>query len=142
MPIEDALMDQDRCPARNHKSAKAKGYHYFAIQYYGVCYSGPTTTNPHSLSQVTNFCTTYNYQECEPTSELPCVGRNLTNFVYHLEEGNGETQTDDDETRTDNVKTRTNYNEKRSGEEETRTDDDETRTDDNRTRTERRKKNG
>ncbi|XP_048577623.1 uncharacterized protein LOC5512855 isoform X2 [Nematostella vectensis] len=135
---EDALMDQDTCPARNHKvncyvddannkalpeilfqdrsehspkyggelidwhnwdfyikrlvcrcaqSAKAKGYHYFAIQYYGVCYSSPTTTNPHSLSQVTNFCTTYNYQECEPTSELPCVGRNLTNFVYHLEEG-------------------------------------------------------
>ena len=84
-----------RCAA----AAKEKKFTHFAIQEYGECLSGPDvrkTYNQQGEETAFRFrpdtkpwvgCMDTDYKQCKQPSPT-CIGQELTNFVYGLENGN------------------------------------------------------
>ncbi|EDO41073.1 predicted protein [Nematostella vectensis] len=76
-----------RLVCRCAKAAKAKGYRFFAIQFFGECYSGPNMENPFTPRSRSKKCYTNGYKRCDSMDDAPCVGGSFRDFVYQLEEG-------------------------------------------------------
>ena len=84
-----------RCAA----ATREKKYTHFAIQEYGECLSGPDvrkTYNQQGKETAFRFrpdtkpwvgCMDTDYKQCKQPSST-CIGQELTNFVYGLENGN------------------------------------------------------
>merc|ERR1712142_72 len=65
------------------KAAKAKGWKYFGLQFFGECWSGPSL-NP-ARDGPSDKCIGTNYKPCidnDPTRQ--CVGKAFTNYVYKI----------------------------------------------------------
>ena len=83
-----------RCAA----ATKEKKFTHFAIQEYGECLSGPgvaKTYNQQGEEKTFRFrpddkpwigCMDTDYKQCKQPS-VTCIGQELTNFVYGLENG-------------------------------------------------------
>lgn len=65
-------------------AAKAKGWKYFGLQFYGECWSGPSL-NPERDGASTE-CIGNNYKACDHNSETECIGKAFTNYVYKIKE--------------------------------------------------------
>ena len=57
--------------------AKRKGYSFFAIQFYGECWSGPGSENTYAKHGSSTRC----------TLKAPLVGKRRANYVYMLTTG-------------------------------------------------------
>jgi len=57
--------------------AKRKGYSFFAIQFYGECWSGPDSENTYAKHGSSSRC----------TRKAPLVGKQRANYVYMLTTG-------------------------------------------------------
>ncbi|EDO40033.1 predicted protein [Nematostella vectensis] len=74
------------------KLAKAKGYSYFALQFYGECWSGPTPTGKEyaKYGKSENCASTeidahkQAIKKCEKGNRF-CSGKQWSNYVYHIE---------------------------------------------------------
>ncbi|KAM7448396.1 hypothetical protein ABFA07_003559 [Porites harrisoni] len=67
------------------KKAKAKGWTFFGLQFYGECWSGENVQNTFSIDGPIRTCTDQCFQPCQMYSKF-CVGQNFANFVYKLKE--------------------------------------------------------
>ena len=67
------------------KAAKAKGWKYFGLQFYGECWSGPST-NP-GRDGPSQKCIGTNYKPCNDGADMQCIGKTITNYVYEIAPG-------------------------------------------------------
>ena len=65
------------------EKAKVKKYKFFALQFYGECWSGPSLKDiqKHGPS---NDCITGKYKPCVEAAAGLCTGKDSTNFIYEL----------------------------------------------------------
>ncbi|KAL9965240.1 hypothetical protein ACROYT_G029011 [Oculina patagonica] len=64
------------------KKAKAEGYTFFGLQYYGECWASKEFT--FNIDGIADGCTSTNHEPC--TYESPvCVGEDYSLFVYNLQ---------------------------------------------------------
>merc|ERR1719230_11678 len=64
------------------KKAKANGWKYFGLQFYGECWSGPSL-NP-ARDGTSKECIGTDYKACNDKSDTECIGKAFTNYVYKL----------------------------------------------------------
>jgi len=64
------------------KAAKAKGWRYFGLQFYGECWSGPSL-NP-GRDGPSQKCIGTNYKPCNDDADMQCIGKAFTNYVYKI----------------------------------------------------------
>lgn len=57
-----------------------KGYEYFSVQFYGECFGGKDAGKTYSKYGKSGYCWFFNSQNGH------AVGRDLTNFVYHIQQ--------------------------------------------------------
>lgn len=55
-----------------------KGYEYFSVQFYGECFGGKDAGKTYSKYGKSGYCWFFDSQNGH------AVGRDLTNFVYHI----------------------------------------------------------
>lgn len=75
----DAVINTMLCECA--KKAKAKGYEYFGLQYYGECWSGPGAK--YGRDGISKDCVGGDFKPCHDGEY--CVGKAHTNYVYKLE---------------------------------------------------------
>ena len=71
---------------RCYEKAKAKGFEYFSIRYWGECWGGKDLKNLESAltnpSRKSSSCHSINYKECNLSSETECAGQVDTEYLY------------------------------------------------------------
>jgi len=65
------------------EAAKQGGYNYFAIQFWGECWTGNDTTVNYNRNGMSTNCRNEGFDECKCNS-YNCVGMAYTNYVYKL----------------------------------------------------------
>merc|ERR1719450_1818193 len=64
-------------------AAQKRGDNYFAIQFYGECWSGNDTDTHYNRNGVSTHCVNEEFKSCQCNS-YNCVGKAYTNYVYKL----------------------------------------------------------
>jgi len=63
-----------------YRLTKERGHRYFGLQFWGECWSGPAL-NFHRDGPSTK-CVNSAYQACDVESQIECVGKAFTNYIY------------------------------------------------------------
>jgi len=66
------------------EKAKSLNYQFFGLQFYGECWSGPTSK--FFRDGVSQKCIGNDYKPCVKNAETECIGGPFTNFIYKIVE--------------------------------------------------------
>jgi len=74
--------------------AKARGHKVFALQFYGECWSGKDALYLFARdgSADNEDCVGIDYQKCDDYAETECVGKAFRNYIYKIDENNGNAE--------------------------------------------------
>ena len=71
---------------RCNMKATQLNYSYFALQFYGECWTGPTPSDIKRYGPSKN-CVSGSYHACNQSSAMECTGLAWTNYVYEVVKG-------------------------------------------------------
>jgi len=64
--------------------ARELNYKFFGLQFYGECWSGPTTK--FFRDGASKDCVGIDYKPCNSSAKTPCVGKQFTNYIYTVKD--------------------------------------------------------
>ncbi|XP_031558858.1 uncharacterized protein LOC116295232 isoform X2 [Actinia tenebrosa] len=78
----DKYVDDITC--RCAKAAAKNRFGYFALQFYGECWSGQDAGASFPRAGRSSHCVSKGFEKCAERSRKNCVGESLSNFVYMM----------------------------------------------------------